>query len=70
MIDKGIQNFKKTYSVVMKLNHFALCFFAKDLYVCMYVCMNVCVCIIVVVVVLLFYVHSKHLWSCRDGQST
>ena len=25
---------------------------------------------IVVVVVLLFYVHSKHLRSCRDGQLT
>ena len=24
----------------------------------------------VVVVVLLFYVHGKHLWSCRDGQLT
>ena len=23
-----------------------------------------------VVVVLLFYVHGKHLWSCRDGQLT
>ena len=26
--------------------------------------------IIVVVVVLLFYVHGKHLRSCRDGQLT
>ena len=25
---------------------------------------------VVVVVVLLFYVHGKHLRSCRDGQST
>ena len=25
---------------------------------------------VVVVVVLLFYVHGKHLWSCRDGQIT
>ena len=25
---------------------------------------------VVVVVALLFYVHSKHLWSCRDGQLT
>ena len=24
----------------------------------------------VVVVVLLFYLHGKHLWSCRDGQLT
>ena len=24
----------------------------------------------VVVIVLLFYVHSKHLWSCQDGQLT
>ena len=24
----------------------------------------------IVVVVLLFYVHGKHLWSCRDGQLT
>ena len=23
-----------------------------------------------IVVVLLFYVHGKHLWSCRDGQLT
>ena len=22
----------------------------------------------IAVVVLLFYVHGKHLWSCRDGQ--
>ena len=27
-------------------------------------------CCIVVVVVLLFYVHGKHLRSCRDGQLT
>ena len=26
--------------------------------------------IVVVVVVLLFYVHGKHLGSCRDGQFT
>ena len=26
--------------------------------------------VVVVVVVLLFYVHGKHLWSCRDGQLT
>ena len=26
--------------------------------------------LVVVVVVLLFYVHSKHLRSCRDGQLT
>ena len=26
--------------------------------------------VVVVVVVLLFYVHSKHLRSCRDGQLT
>ena len=25
---------------------------------------------VVVVVALLFYVQSKHLWSCRDGQLT
>ena len=28
------------------------------------------VVVIIVVVVLLFYVHSKHLWSCRDDQFT
>ena len=28
------------------------------------------VCGVCVVVVLLFYVHSKHLRSCRDGQLT
>ena len=28
------------------------------------------VCAPVVVVVLLFYVHGKHLRSCRDGQLT
>ena len=27
-------------------------------------------CIVVVVVALLFYVHGKHLRSCRDGQLT
>ena len=27
-------------------------------------------CLVVVVVVLLFYVHGKHLRSCRDGQLT
>ena len=26
--------------------------------------------VVVVVVVLLFYIHGKHLWSCRDGQLT
>ena len=26
--------------------------------------------VVVAVVVLLFYVHGKHLRSCRDGQST
>ena len=26
--------------------------------------------VVVVVVVLLFYVHGKHLTSCRDGQLT
>ena len=26
--------------------------------------------IVVVVVVLLFYIHGKHLWSCRDGHLT
>ena len=26
--------------------------------------------LVVVVVALLFYVHGKHLWSCRDGQLT
>ena len=25
---------------------------------------------VVVVIELLFYVHGKHLWSCRDGQLT
>ena len=30
---------------------------------------NICA-IIVIVVVLLFYVHDKHLRSCRDGQLT
>ena len=29
-----------------------------------------CCNIVVVVVVLLFYVHGKHLRSCRDGQLT
>ena len=28
------------------------------------------ICIFVVVVALLFYVHSKHVRSCRDGQLT
>ena len=32
--------------------------------------MNGCVQWIVVVVVLLFYVHGKHLRSCRDGHLT
>ena len=27
-------------------------------------------CVVVVVVALLFYVHGKHLRSCRDGQLT
>ena len=27
-------------------------------------------CFVVVVVALLFYVHGKHLMSCRDGQLT
>ena len=31
---------------------------------------NVVVTCVVVVVVLLFYVHGKHLRSCRDGQLT
>ena len=30
----------------------------------------VCYSVVVVVVVLLFYVHGKHLRSCRDGQLT
>ena len=29
-----------------------------------------CCFVVVVVVALLFYVHSKHLRSCRDGQLT
>ena len=29
-----------------------------------------CSSFVVVVVALLFYVHGKHLWSCRDGQLT
>ena len=42
--------------------------------VCVCVCMCVCVCTYTVmspvVVALLFYVHGKHLRSCRDGQLT
>ena len=33
-------------------------------------CVVIFECFIVVVVVLLFYVHGKHLRSCRDGQLT
>ena len=29
-----------------------------------------CTFVVVVVVVLLFYIHGKHLRSCRDGQLT
>ena len=32
--------------------------------------LNVNICGVVVVVVLLFYVHGKHLRSCRDGHLT
>ena len=37
----------------------------KQLFYGITVCYN-----IAVVVVLLFYVHSKQLWSCRDNQLT
>ena len=41
-------------------------------HVALYVSCNImsCVNVVVVVVVLLFYVHGKHLRSCRDGQLT
>ena len=40
--------------------------------VCVHGCMPlcVCVCVCVLIVDLLFYVHGKHLRSCRDGQLT
>ena len=39
--DKGMQSFKKIYSVIMKLNRcFALHFFANDLYYCSTDCNN------------------------------
>ena len=34
------------------------------------ICVGVVSAFVVVVVVLLFYVHGKHLRSCRDGQLT
>ena len=33
-------------------------------------CLSMAYIVVVVVVVLVFYVHGKHLRSCRDGQLT
>ena len=43
--------------------------YSEDSYEPVYVC-NLIRVVVVVVVVLLFYIHSKHLKSCRDGQLT
>ena len=51
------------YSVGMHCEHVQLC----DMSVCNPLVTPIHV---VVVVVLLFYVHGKHLRSCRDGQLT
>ena len=45
---------------VLKLQSCDACFAANTI--------KSCQCVVVAAVVLLFYVHGKHLRSCRDGQ--
>ena len=56
--------------VSIRLRYTLLQTFSKQYFTLFIMLLTNCVIVVVVVVALLFYVHGKHLRSCRDGQLT